>query len=135
MKVVVVDDNASVLLLMQVAIQRKGHTVLTFRNPLDCPIYEVPSCPCPVSNPCPDIIISDFNMPGVNGIDFLEAVVKRGCRCVYHAIITAKELDEQALGRINKMGCRLFSKPLPLSHLYAWLDEVQKKLPATPDPR
>jgi len=135
MKVIVVDDDLSILALMQAAMQRKGHTVLTFQNPLDCPIYEVQSCPCHVSNPCPDIIISDYNMPSVNGIEFLENVFTRKCRCVNTAILTAKELANQELSRIDKIGCRLFSKPLPLSHLYAWLDQVEKKLPATPDPR
>lgn len=131
MKIIIVDDDASILTILQIMLQRRGHDVLAYRNPLECPIYQAKSCPCPVAPPCPDIIISDFNMPKVNGVQFLEAVHQQGCQCTHSAILTGYGVPEQDMLRMARFGTRFFLKPVEFEELRAWLDRVAAQISST----
>jgi len=125
MKVVVIDDDPFVLSLMKAMLQRKGHTVLAYSNPLECPVYHASSYPCAVASPCPDIIITDYDMPQVNGMEFLMYAYERRCRCKNVAIITGKGVDEANMIRMAKLGVRYFLKPIDFDELYDWMSRVQ----------
>jgi DNA-binding NtrC family response regulator len=127
MKVVVIDDDPSILVLMRQVLQRKGHTVQTYANPLECPLYQAKSCPCTAASPCPDAVITDYNMPGVNGLEFLDDLHTRGCQCFHRAIITGKGLSETDRERMVERNIPLFFKPLEMHLLYNWLDWVEQK--------
>ena len=129
MKVVVIDDEPAILSLMQTKLQRKGHTVLSFANPLECPLYHAPTCPCDAADPCPDIIITDYDMPKVNGMDFLMDVYRRGCRCKNVAIMTGKGVDEFEMMRMAKLGTRYFLKPIDFDELYDWMSRIERNDP------
>lgn len=126
MKVMVVDDEPAILVLMRTKLNRKGHTVLTYENPMECPLYDTTSCPGP-DNTCPDVIITDYDMPIVNGIDFLVNVLQRGCKCNHIAIFTGKGLDEEDVNRMAKYGSRHFLKPLDFDEMFDWIDRVERK--------
>ncbi len=127
MKVIIVDDDPMICTLLRKLIQRKGHTVLTYASPLDCPIYQDNLCPCEPSTCCADIIISDYNMPAVNGVEFLNKVYNRGCRCRNFALITGKGLDEPDLILTARLGTKYFLKPIDYTQLYDWIDRVQQQ--------
>ena len=125
MKVVIVDDDPRNLALMQSMIERKGHTVLSYLNPQDCPLYQAAPCPCMVAAPCPDVVLADYNMPGVDGMEFLEGIRGRGCQCIHIALVTGKCLDHDDLSRMARNGTRFFLKPVDFPQLYDWLDWVE----------
>ena len=127
MKIIIVDDDPSVLSLLQGLVQRKGHTALTYLNPLECPLFQPKSCPCAASAPCPDIVISDYNMPHVNGMEFLENIHKRGCQCAHSALIPGSGLVEGDLIRLARFGTRHFPKPVDFAEFYDWLDRVERQ--------
>lgn len=131
MKVVVIDDDPSILSLLQTLLRRRGYTVLAYHTPLECPLYHAKSCPCEASNPCPDVLISDLDMPDVNGMQLIEDIHARGCLCKHVAIITGQGLQEQDMRRMAKFGTRFFLKPVEFDELYAWIDRVVKR-PNTP---
>jgi len=127
-KAVVIDDDPAALLYVRHVLQRRGYEVLTFENPIHCPLYECDGCPCSLENRCPDLIISDFNMPGVNGVELLELSKKKGCRCRHFALISGNGLQEDNLLRIHKIGTRYFAKPLDLDEFHSWLDHIERDL-------
>lgn len=47
-----------------------------------------------ISNPIPDLIITDLSMPGMNGVDFITEVRKSGLRMPIIAITGAAEIME-----------------------------------------
>lgn len=127
MKIVVIDDDPVILKVVQKLLDRRGHTVLTYTSPLDCPLYEGNPCRFTTSESFPDIIITDYDMPQVNGIEFIQAVCRKGCNCANIAIITAKGVTESEMRRIARMGTRFFLKPIDSGELYAWLDRIMPK--------
>lgn len=130
MKVVVVDDDPMVLVVIEKLLTHRGHTVLAYASAMECPLYTGP-CPCAASNPCPDVVISDFNMPEVNGAQFLQALKDRGCHCAHLAIISGQSVPKEAMSQLNKYGTRFFLKPMDMDELYAWLDRIPQPAPIT----
>jgi len=126
MKAVLVDDDPLVLFTLNGLLQRRGYEVLSYANPLECPVYTSPACPCLPSAICPDIIISEVEMPKVGGIKFIETVFKKGCKCKHLALIADKALDVGSLNRMAKYGTRFFMKPLDFDELDEWLVRAEQ---------
>jgi DNA-binding response OmpR family regulator len=124
MKIIVIDDDPVILKVVEKLLDRRGHTVLTYASPLDCPLYEGNPCPFNTNESFPDVIITDYDMPRVNGIEFLQTVCKLGCTCANVAIITAKGVNESEMSRIARLGTRFFLKPIDSGELYAWIDRL-----------
>lgn len=121
MKLVVVDDCPDVLLLLRVAFQRRGHEVLTYENPLACPIFTSMECPCSPVAVCPDVIISDIDMPRVDGVEFVKRVIHKRCHCRHVAFLSGRELPNELLPFMSDAGVRFFEKPLDFDAFDAWL--------------
>jgi DNA-binding response OmpR family regulator len=121
MNILVVDDNPLVLHVMSAFFRRKGHTVMTYDAPLACPLYTAPACPCSPDAVCPDIIISDVDMPNVDGVSFVEAVFNKRCKCKHIALLSGKDLSDQNRKRASTMGTRFFTKPLDFDEFETWV--------------
>lgn len=66
--ILVVDDNADIVSLLRMILDTQGHTVLTGRNGREgLDILEQ-------NETHPDLIISNFYMPLMNGMEFLEHI-------------------------------------------------------------
>lgn len=128
MNIMIFDDDPQVLALMQRSIQRKGHAVLVYENPLECPLSKVNFRTREPALACPDIIICDFNMPGMNGVEFMEELHDRGCPCRNFALMTGGGLDESEWIRTARLGTRLFIKPVNFTELFSWMDGVARAL-------
>jgi CheY-like chemotaxis protein len=107
----------------------RGYEVVTFPEPGLCPLHVVQECPCPAGTTCTDLIISDVNMSGTNGIDFVEGLIQKGCR-QRHIAIMSGNFSEADLARTSRFGCTLFSKPLAMDALTAWVEEAERSIPA-----
>jgi len=125
LKAVVIDDEPVVLSCIRLLLMRRGFEVLTYSSPVDFPVSQLKACPCNMFPDCPDLIISDLDMPAINGADLLEGVIKKGCRCRHVALISGKGMKEADLIRMAKYGTRYFIKPIDLAQFYAWLDRVE----------
>ena len=129
LKAILVDDDHDVLTCMQHILQRRNYIVETYDDPVNSPLFQSKICPCSLNRPgCPDIIISDFNMPSMNGLDLLEYNIGKGCRCRHLALISGVEIPEPYLFRLAKYGIRYFGKPLDFDYFYDWLDRVEYEI-------
>jgi len=135
LKAMVIDDDSAVLSLLQKLLQRRGYEVQTYEDPVQFPAYKSKGCPCSMKpSGCPDIIIADYNMPVVNGVELLESAMENGCHCRHLALLSAKGLMEADMSRMTKYGTRYFAKPLDLDDFYPWLDLVEKEIYAHHQP-
>lgn len=64
MKIVIVDDESVNLMLLEVIVRQEGYDPRTFDNPFDALEY--------LRGNEADLLLTDFNMPGLDGIGLLE---------------------------------------------------------------
>lgn len=128
LKAVLIDDEHSVLSLIRQILERRGYAVQTFDDPVKSPLYAQPKCPCPFKGKCPDLVISDYRMSPVSGVELLESSIKRGCQCRHYALISGTGFREPDLTKMAKYGTRFFLKPIDLDDFYPWLDRVEHEI-------
>ena len=81
LRALIFDDDPLVCSLLELILENRGYEVVAFQDPSQCPSYTSPACQCPSGQTCTDVIISDVQMPNVRGLDFVEAQVKKSCKC------------------------------------------------------
>ncbi|MEI6168114.1 MAG: response regulator [bacterium] len=123
MNVLLMDDDPAVLSMIQGALEKWGHKVDSYLNPEICPAYCSQTCPCTIfTNRCPDVILTDVNMPLVNGFRFVEELKRKSCRYQKIGVMSGDWSDSDLL-KATQMGCTIFSKPFELSRLRSWVSE------------
>jgi len=128
-RAVIIDDNSLIRFALWQLFDRRGYEVFTFPEPGLCPLHVIGECPCPLDTRCADIIISDVNMHAANGIDFVEELIRKGCKQPHFALISGS-FSETDIARGTRLGCKLFSKPLDMAPLLAWVEEVEGAVPS-----
>ncbi len=124
-RAIVFDDDIVVTGLLKKFLTLRDYDVLTFLEPRICPIYE-DSTECGTNHACADIMIVDFSMPGMNGVEMLKAQSARKCKLSPRnkALMTGYS-DAFDRGAIEALGCAFFEKPLDFNKLAAWFDECE----------
>ena len=121
--ILLLDDEQDILTLFQESLESWGYQTISFTNPIDALTYmdtnnNISKC---------SLIITDYRMPQMNGIDFLRKVRKKADSTLKIMLISAflksgftvqENLDDL---KINK----IMEKPLSLPLLK---EEVQKLL-------
>jgi len=128
MKVVIIDSDPFIVSLLVEIFHRRGYEVVTYSDPTAYPLYSLNSCQCQMVGACPDIIITDFDMPNVNGVTFFETLRKNGCNSVTIALMSAHLIPREALERASKLEVKFFAKPFHRSQLENWLDRIEPRL-------
>jgi CheY-like chemotaxis protein len=112
----------------QILLEKRGYETFLYRHPGLCPLNGLAACGCPVGTCCSDVIISDLQMPGINGLVAIEELRKRNCKQPQVAIISGS-WTEEAMERAASLGCKALSKPIHAPELVAWLEEVERAVP------
>jgi FixJ family two-component response regulator len=125
-KVILYDDDDAVLNLLKIFFIQRGYEVLAYRRPVVCPSGEY-IMECPETEACADILLTDYIMPGMNGVELLMAQSRRNCKipAVRKAIISGF-VDDIVLKKLHNLGYACFEKPFNLQELGEWLDEREK---------
>jgi DNA-binding response OmpR family regulator len=74
------------------------------------------------------MIVSDVNMLGNNGIDFIEKLIEKGCKQGHFALMSGAFTDNDR-ARAAHLGCAVFEKPVDMEALTAWVESVEKSIP------
>jgi CheY-like chemotaxis protein len=128
-RAIIFDDHETTLLALKKWMSKRGYEVIAFNEPIICPIYEKKTESCIKENQCADIIITDFKMPRMNGIELLQYQSQRGCTLdIKNKAIISAYMDDENKKAIKKIGCIFFEKPLELSELSDWLSECEKRI-------
>ncbi len=106
----------------------RGSEVLTYQEPVVCPVdNDAPDCT--QFNPCADIILTDFIMPKMNGIELLMAQSGRNCKLSpKNKALISGYIDDKRLDKVHELGCAYFIKPFNLDEVAAWLDERERQM-------
>lgn len=132
LNIVIFENDQVIARLLQVVLNRLGYNqIKIFTDPSLCPLYAEPSCNCPVTKPCADVLISDINMPRIDGLDFFRDHDGRGCQIILQnkALMSAGVTPEQQT-LLLKSGYHFIKKPFEIDKLGAWLQDCEQRVVA-----
>lgn len=127
-KVLILDDDPFIVSLLVNIFHRRGCDVVTYSSPAACPLYSDATCECKQGEPCASVIVSDYDMPLVNGVEFLESLKKRGCRCAHTALASGSFPAQETMDRLAKLGIKFFAKPFHKDQIIDWLNQIEPAL-------
>jgi len=119
-KILIVDDEPDMLKLLSMIIKEKTpYEITTTNNPLEA--LEL------AKKGGFDLIISDLKMPGLDGMELLDAI-KRVDEDIPLIIITAYGTVEAAAEAMQKGGFDFITKPFRKEHILFTIDKAMKWL-------
>lgn len=111
-KVLVADDDAATRLLLERTLQGEGHDVIT--TPDGSEAWAL------VRSRQPDVIICDWMMPGLNGVELCRRIRRDpALQALYLILITSKEQTEDKIAALEAGADEFLSKPLDIAELRA----------------
>lgn len=137
-RVIVCDDNDLIRDIFKTLLEKEGYEVLVADTPVTCAFYRDHADSCPQHSRCTDILITDYAMPGMTGLELLEIQHNNGCKLASRnkALMTGVD-DPMLRQRTAELGCHFFPKPIHISVLLEWVKECEGRLdlsePLAPD--
>lgn len=117
------DDNLECRSLMKDVAEMAGYEVMTFSDPTIFLNQREESCCHRETDPCVDLVMTDNQMPGMTGLEFLEMLKRNGCKLPdYNKCIISGAWSQDQLDVAKALGCKVFSKPASIEELQGWLN-------------
>ncbi len=113
--ILVVDDEAAPLQIMEEAAQSAGHEAISVRN--------VPAALKVLRRGGVDLIISDYRMPDITGLEFLELLAEEGLD-VPLIMVTGYASIEHAVAAIKAGAVDYITKPVRMAELQLAIDQA-----------
>ncbi len=129
LRMIVLDDDELMLMLFKSYFDRDSYEVVTSRNPVVCFFPDTRRSACPDSRVCADVFITDYAMPGMNGLQVITEQIRSGCPLDTRnkALITGM-YSEELLRETRTLGCALFEKPFSFAAVKAWILECAQRI-------
>lgn len=125
-RIIIFDDEAIILELLENCFVKLGYEVFSYQTPVVCPLNINFAGSCESLAPCADLMISDFRMPQITGIELFQLQEQRGCKIGRDrkAIMSGYSKGE-LLTQFGDLGYRFFEKPFACSDLAGWTSECE----------
>ncbi len=128
LRIILLEDNDSVRTVLKMLLTRKGYEVFSFSKPTVCPLQLQPACRCNHNQACTDVILTDLDMPEMDGLRFIKNMKMKNCKC-RHVAVMSGNLGADDMYQAVRLGCSAFEKPLEKDALFQWLDGIERKIP------
>ena len=115
-RILVAEDDPHILRLIAMWLKRNGHDVVEARNGNSA--REV------LLAETFDVLVTDINMPGIDGIQLIEAVVPTGHVCRGIVVLTNRWDHCEIRERLAQWDVRVIPKPFSPSRLSDVVDEL-----------
>jgi len=115
-RIVVVDDEAVLAKLLHQFLEGLGYEVKSFSNSLEATSFLSKSISWP------DLILTDFNMPGIDGCNLVKTIksARPSIPCICFSGDISQTLQETAAS----LGVQLVSKPVRLMEVQRLVSET-----------
>jgi DNA-binding NtrC family response regulator len=129
-RILIFEDEPTIRLLFETVLKmRGGYEVLSFEDPSDSPLSKITACDCLGDKVCADIVITDINMPTVNGLDFLENQYNSCCKInMTNVAIMSGYWTDECLERAERMEAVVLEKPFTIDVIDSFLDKCEEKI-------
>lgn len=125
-RVIIFDDDAMLLELLEFYFDKWGYEVFSYQTPVVC-LFNSSAGSCEGLASCADLVISDFQMPQMTGIELFQLQEQRGCKINRRMkAIMSGHADGALLKQCKDLGYKFFEKPFYSSELYSWISECEK---------
>ena len=123
-RILVAEDDPHILRLISMWLKRQGHEVLEARNGLIArDLIEAE----PI-----DILVSDINMPGIDGLELIETVLPEG-RVHRGVVVLTNRWDHADIrDRLAKWGVHVLPKPFSPTRLSELVESLAGTAAAEP---
>lgn len=128
-RAILVDDDPVVLDMLKQFFEWRGYQVIAYGAPVFCPASGgQKGC----ENPCGDILITDYKMQEMSGLELLQEQMKLGCKIpVKNRAVISGYIDDEVKVIFDEMGCACFDKPFSFTELKKWLGECEERMDLT----
>ncbi|PLX80022.1 MAG: hypothetical protein C0614_07450 [Desulfuromonas sp.] len=136
LRIFIFEEDSSLLNLLTVYLQGKGHSVQGFLGRYSCPLYQKEHCCCPAEKPCAEAVIINSRNP-LKDADILIDQGRKGCKLAAKnkAVMCASFLKGQE-DVVQDLGFSTIKKPFRLEKIEEWLESCTARLscqlPASP---
>ena len=124
-RVWVVDDEPRMRSMLRRVVRAPGREVCTFPAARACS-----ACACRPGEVCADIVLSDLQMPGLGGIDFVARQRRVGCPIRAIGLMSGSWTEAERQ-RATALGCAVFEKPFDPLEVREWVDRCSARISAT----
>lgn len=115
-KVLVVDDDPSVLATYRRLLRRAGYTAVTEGDPLK--VLDTPD-----DGERVDLLLLDYKMPGMDGLSLLAELRRRACQA--RCILVSAFLNDEVRNQARHLGVdRVLEKPVDVGLLRRAIDDL-----------
>ena len=122
----VIDDDIFFCNLLTDILENLDLRVASYTSP-ERFLYQLEADNCPASLICPDFILTDNQMPGMNGLEFLARIKSMGCTLPDYRIgIISGRWEEVDIETANSLGCQVFDKYNSPGKIQSWVEETRK---------
>jgi len=127
LKIMIIDDDECIRDTFKWHLEDLGHEVQTAEAPESCDIYQGHTCNKAIA--CGDVLLIDYNMPGMNGLDYIEMLSNRGCKgMTSNMLLMSGNTTGIDMVKAQALGCTVFQKPMTFDQLEEWLETVKQRM-------
>lgn len=129
LRIKVYAKDLSVLKLLTLILERKGHQVHGVTDNYCCPSCSLNMCPCPPGTTCADAVIINTRKPVLETLPILEEQDKNGCKLKkQQKVLMSSFFTDEQKQTIQSLGYPIIKKPFSLSTITKWLEAVEHHL-------
>jgi len=126
LRILLFEDSNMLRLMLYRLLREQRWEVIGYPEPEGCPLRHATKCTCTRAQVCADVIVTDLEMPHVDGFTFVHDLQETGCKVPFLAMFTACD-DPARLARARESGFTVFNKS-DLRPLLEWLHDVEKQV-------
>lgn len=127
-RVILFDDDRIVLDVLTNLFVRRNYEVCAYPEPFICPVYGIWDT-CSKPYPCSDLMIADYRMPHMNGLDLFLSQARLGCKLTpKNKALISGFLCEDGIAAVRRLGAAYFEKPFDFDDLSGWADECESRM-------
>ena len=127
-RAILFEDDSLILDVVRLFFEARGYEVVACSRPVICPVYDCRDG-CAGLSPCGDLMLTDYRMPEMTGLELLQTQARMGCRMdVKNKAVMSGFMDDAARAAFDAMGCYRFDKPFTLDELRNWVAGCESRM-------
>lgn len=128
LKIRIYEKDLSLLKLLTIILEQKGHQVQGFTGTYRCPARRDDSCICPPRQACVDAVIINSMQPFLDTLHSLADQEQKGCKLAKQKIaIMSSFFTEKQKQTIQDLGHTTIKIPFRLSKIDDWLESCETR--------